>query len=1349
MLQKLTTYCSLGKIKIFGILGFFLFVGCQPDIFDLRELPEIPGVDGSSAIVGIISDDQGIGQNEELYHISKVFDYTKVPFAKENIQTFNQQPKIGSKIRVLLINNLAKLNETSFEKIINFIAEGGTLILTKPEIEQDQAFLLGMKPEEKKVTNKTAFGIRFNSAIFPALNKLAVPLDSEVHEGFAGVNFSKDVRILATSQSELSYPLIVENDFEFGRVLLFNSNQGLSKLYRGVIFSLILKGLEGVPYPIANASSVHLDDFPAPLYNIKLEPIWSELGLNSKDYVEQVWWPDMREFASENDITLTAYACFDYNVNSVPPFTFNEWDAFERSDEQGNKIKNSSFLGRDLIANGHEMALHGYNHVSLLKEEWTESDYMVTALQTAMKKWNLAGFGPPPVSYVPPSNYIDSIGMANLKKAIPSIKYIQSVYLGDLDEGGDREFDVDPYANYFFDYPRISSGFNLTPSDIYFIESLYLYTGVWSHFIHPDDVFETPDNYQSTSAKYDFDLRNEEGLNWYTSEGKEGLFDKYKKEFKAFKQRHPLSNFIGSTKASEVVVQWRSDQFIHAESNEKYSVLSTLENNSSSEQFFWNVYVGPSNSQALEQYLKSKELKFIKKSMHEGYLFTIVSDDNLISIPKFNSFNNTQNGVAENKNILITKQDEFAIELEERKPYEIRLENLIGENKIAEAISLFDEALDLDYNFEVKIWQEYLNWTLWQKQPQLFWKSITKAIQKNTVLELQDFGFEQLLNIDNSDAESRAFWFEKALNSDLMYSIKFLDAFIDQGVNDKNQQSFLFALEQRNKLLDSKKNQLEYVANLLAIKPKGYLIQLKDLEPCDEVYATISSGIAYAFSQAEYFEEALQWAWCNDEVDVQSKSEWLLALGRLDEVKKVNFGGYIEHLIINDSQKALLEIEQLEVCDKRIENLGMDVVYLFSNNNKLQKAIDWVNCVDAFNVQDLMTWQYELQAYEQLEKTYLTYITKNQNDVRTKVYMANLYLYRDLLMQAAEIVKEIPNSLAKRNLKNEINKQLLTQSPSYQFQFRAKYSDFFDERNQSKFSRSLRFLRGNDVSSNYNLFTDGTRNVLSEFSSSYTFDNAKNYKVSLGATKSTIYPFELGDDISLTDNEERKLFGITFDFYNLGDYTYDFSSSARLEKDQFDKLYFQFSFLLNQSKTAYFRSVQFDLYPVKTSQGYGQGIYQINAQVGHEFRLAPKLRFLSNLESNIYFDGEADFLSVNQMSYSIVNSDPEKVFFGPLLEVSGGLGSVDYRRGYPYWMDDERFYFGGGLYAQWNIDNKFESNFLFARYKEQGEENFNSLISNISYKLPPYFELTSQVEFFTLEGYNSNNILLGLSYHFK
>ena len=153
---------------------------------------------------------------------------------------------------------------------------------------------------------------------------------------------------------------------------------------------------------------------------------------------------------------------------------------------------------------------------------------------------------------------------------------------------------------------------------------------------------------------------------------------------------------------------------------EKYSVISALENKSSPEQFFWNVYVGPSNSEALEQYLKSKELRFAKKSMHEGHLFTIVSNDNLISIPKFNSFNTSLNGADENKNVLITRQDEFAIQLEERKPYEIRLENLIGENKIAEAISLFGEALNLDYNFDVKFWQEYLNWTLWQKQPQLW-----------------------------------------------------------------------------------------------------------------------------------------------------------------------------------------------------------------------------------------------------------------------------------------------------------------------------------------------------------------------------------------------------------------------------------------------------------------------------------------------------------------------------------------------------------------------------------------------------------------------------------------------------
>ena len=110
----------------------------------------------------------------------------------------------------------------------------------------------------------------------------------------------------------------------------------------------------------------------------------------------------------------------------------------------------SSWLGRDVYNTGHELGFHGYNHVSLLKEDWPQDQFIVTALNTAVKKWKTIGFNELPISYVPPSNYIDSVGLAKLQEGIPSIRYIQSTYMGDFEEGGNREFDPEPYNDYFF-----------------------------------------------------------------------------------------------------------------------------------------------------------------------------------------------------------------------------------------------------------------------------------------------------------------------------------------------------------------------------------------------------------------------------------------------------------------------------------------------------------------------------------------------------------------------------------------------------------------------------------------------------------------------------------------------------------------------------------------------------------------------------------------------------------------------------------------------------------------------------------------------------------------------------------
>ena len=92
------------------------------------------------------------------------------------------------------------------------------------------------------------------------------------------------------------------------------------------------------------------------------------------------------------------------------------------------------------------------------------------------------------------------LGLRKLQEGAPSVKYIQSTYLGDFEEGGNREFDPEPYNDYFFDYPRISSGYFFEKDDIMNIESLYLFTGIWTHFVHPDDVFQLPNKSNTATS---------------------------------------------------------------------------------------------------------------------------------------------------------------------------------------------------------------------------------------------------------------------------------------------------------------------------------------------------------------------------------------------------------------------------------------------------------------------------------------------------------------------------------------------------------------------------------------------------------------------------------------------------------------------------------------------------------------------------------------------------------------------------------------------------------------------------------------------------------------------------------
>ena len=93
------------------------------------------------------------------------------------------------------------------------------------------------------------------------------------------------------------------------------------------------------------------------------------------------------------------------------------------------------------------------------------------------------------LTYVPPSNYLSEEGHAALLEAFPELKVISGVYLNE--EG------VAAYVQEFqeeedgtISLPRISSGFVTDGYSRFMIAQELMLHGVFSHFIHPDDILD-------------------------------------------------------------------------------------------------------------------------------------------------------------------------------------------------------------------------------------------------------------------------------------------------------------------------------------------------------------------------------------------------------------------------------------------------------------------------------------------------------------------------------------------------------------------------------------------------------------------------------------------------------------------------------------------------------------------------------------------------------------------------------------------------------------------------------------------------------------------------------------------
>ena len=378
--------------------------------------------------------------------------------------------------------------------------DGGGFVALFPVRRPAWDKMLGIKKwnGEAVKTEAMVWGDKF----FPGLKGLHVRGDSyeaDVHP----VTLASDVEVLAwatdkDNKAKIGPPVMWKRTHGKGRVLFRNDAALTQKPWRGAILQTILQSMPVSAAPIINSLVYYVDDCPQPMWDVAKDPIKTEYGLTDTDFYKRVWWPDMMAMVRDFHLKLTFVLIFSYDDAVGKPDEANgadkEYTAEPFYMENGKGVP--VWMAREAVRLGHEVGLHGYNHQSLVKRAgytskgWKSKEAMVDALLLARKEWQrVFGSGTAPFTYIAPNNHIHRAGKEAVAQVFPEIRVMSAQYLDEGDLEG-QEFDVDPDVSQFMDLPRTSSEFYVGPHNNVPMMDGVMLVGAWTHFVHPDDVYD-------------------------------------------------------------------------------------------------------------------------------------------------------------------------------------------------------------------------------------------------------------------------------------------------------------------------------------------------------------------------------------------------------------------------------------------------------------------------------------------------------------------------------------------------------------------------------------------------------------------------------------------------------------------------------------------------------------------------------------------------------------------------------------------------------------------------------------------------------------------------------------------
>lgn len=1260
--------------------------------------PDIQFVKSDPVVLIIKNRKDEVGEEISL-QVTRALDYTKVPYKTLDLGLISEGVEIPKSIR-LIINTSYLINEISDsdnEKIIRFVVNGGSLLFTSPLSYDNFSFLQGIKPQSDFLIQKNTKGFHFDRNLFSNFQGRDYGTDFSItHDGFARSQFKDDIIVYASAKNDTTFPVIIGNKIGLGEVITINSNTPVQKDYRGVLFSTILKGLGGIPYSVANVGTIFLDDFPSPLYNEKIEPIASEYGVDQATFVSKIWWPDTKAFADTFNIDYSAMTAFNYNANITPPFDFEEWQS-SRISIEGKDVEASIYLAKDVAESRHELAFHGYNHFSLWLADWDNMNFMAASLQSSRKRWRIDRLGDLPRTYVPPTNYIDSVGVQAITRGMPSIKVLSSLYLGYKEDGGEREFGNEPYNSKIFDYPRITSGYTMGDNSLFDQHSLQLLTGIWTHFIHPDDVFQV-----SQRKEDEFESRNPLGLGWKGSkEHGYGLYHVFKDRVQYTRKSYPFIRMVTAERGARVAQDWRKKEASYKEQGNSYLLTTrypsnyTVKSNLSTENH-WFMYVPSTRRADVEEFMNEEVDGFAFTKIWDGYLYQFYSSKDTLNFPNLDNrlyFDPQFKKALENKvlaefsNYNLDADDEFntddantpdnrlrdAIWRYERSP-----NSLVAQEQLIALSVEFQQVLRALQILETRLYRNpvwtrndinrlimFYGWESEFKRAEDYLEDLWDKYHNMQVIELKN-KFVVALGLYSEAFESR--WLERELElepSNANLAINYLSSI-------ENQENW-------------------------PVQKKGLLALIKSKPNSDSLYA-------FTVQRSFYYESADSTLALVDNFPSSSHPQLVQFANIL-----ANLYGY----------------EQLNYT----------------------KALYWAGFAVGFSPLTKLEWIAQTRNFNKFYTQSKLSLEERPSYDSLRIFSGNTLFYEGRQEQAYEILYPLFVNSRAYNTSSDtlISEDIQFKTLPDRKKFYSKYPAFFSANEINRLYSDYRWTEGPKVS----VFGD------------YQTDNFNNssgrggISVELGNRRDITHTITAEDLFTATTNRDTtrssNFYGLGYLFDNRSsDYIWGFQAGASTffgDSKIIGEVFTSLSYNIDST----FTIGKLTLAPVLTQNSLSQDIYKAQAEIYRE-----DFWFGDLIVTSV--SGSAKYYTNNVFEYDGVGRaylQPwNKTYRGRLItELAFADASKTFTSGTPFYTPDNLFVQGVGLDFRFRKPNDYEYKTLIdvevMGKHEQKDGVFFTGRATLEHKFTNYWQFKVGTDFSTSKLYRSNSLFFTISHYFR